>query len=126
MTLRPRALIVDDSRVARAMIARALGDVYDISQADSAEAGLLALNDSDPCALLVVDWNMPGMTGVEFVRRLRTSGVYPELKILMITTEVEAEGMVEALDAGVDEYLMKPFGRDAVLEKLALLGLPYQ
>lgn len=125
MTSRPRALIVDDSRVARAMIARALGGVYEVGQADSAETGLRALNDSAPLALLVVDWNMPGMTGVEFVRELRDSGAYPDLKILMITTEVEAEGMITALDAGVDEYLMKPFCREAVLAKLALLGLPF-
>ncbi len=121
---RPRALIVDDSRVARAMIVRALNGIYSITQAGSAEEGLEALTGSEPFALLVVDWNMPGMTGVEFVRQLRTSGGYPDLKILMITTEVHAEAMGDAMDAGVDEYLMKPFVREAVLEKLDLLDLP--
>lgn len=120
----PRALIVDDSRVARAMVSRALSGIYDITQAGSAEMGLEALDGSEPFELLVVDWNMPGMTGVEFVRQLRTSGAYPDLKILMITTEVEADAMSAAMDAGVDEYLMKPFVREAVLEKLALLDLP--
>jgi len=126
MSSQPRALIVDDSRVARAMIARALSGIYDITQAESAEVGLEALTASEPFVVLLVDWNMPGMTGVEFVRQLRTSGAYADLKILMITTEVQAEGMSAALDAGVDEYLMKPFGREAVLEKLALLDLPCQ
>jgi len=126
MTSQPRALIVDDSRVARAMIVRALSGIYDIAQAENAEAGLEALTGSDSFVLLLVDWNMPGMTGIEFVRQLRTSGDYPDLKILMITTEVEAEAMITALDAGVDEYLMKPFRREAVLEKLALLDLPCQ
>lgn len=121
---RPRALIVDDSRVARAMIERALGGIYDTTQADNAESGLEALAGSAPFALLVVDWNMPGMNGVDFVRQLRRSGNYPDLKILMITTEVEAHALTEAMDAGVDEYLMKPFVRNAVLEKLALLDLP--
>ena len=120
----PRALIVDDSRVARAMIAHALGGIYDVTQAGSAESGLEALTNSEPFQLLVVDWNMPGMSGVEFVRQLRTSGAYPDLKILMITTEVDAEAVITAMDAGVDEYLMKPFIREAVLEKLALLDLP--
>lgn len=121
---RPRALIVDDSRVARAMIVRALGGIYSVTQAGSAEEGLEALTGSEPFVLLVVDWNMPGMTGVEFVRQLRASGDYPDLRILMITTEVEAEAMCEAMEAGVDEYLMKPFFGEAVFEKLALLDLP--
>ncbi len=120
----PRALVVDDSRVARAMIVRALSGIYDISQAGSAEAGFEVLKGAETFALLVVDWNMPGITGVEFVRQLRASGAYENLKILMVTTEVEGESMCVALDAGVDEYLMKPFVREAVLEKLALLGLP--
>lgn len=126
MTSKPRALIIDDSRVARVMIAGALNALYDVTQAESAEAALDALVDADPFELVVVDWNMPGMTGVEFVRQVRMSGAYPDLKILMITTEVEAQGVLMALDAGVDEYLMKPFSREAVLEKLALLDLPCQ
>lgn len=124
MSSRPRALIVDDSRVARVMVTRALSGSYDVAQADSAESALELLADSEPFVLLVVDWNMPGMTGVEFVRRLRMSGEYADLKILMITTEVEERAVMTALDAGVDEYLMKPFSRQAVLEKLDLLDLP--
>jgi two-component system chemotaxis response regulator CheY len=124
MASQPRALIVDDSRVARAMVTRALSGIYEITQAESAEAALETLTDSDPFALVVVDWNMPGMTGVEFVRQLRMSDSYADLKILMITTEVETQGVITALDAGVDEYLMKPFSSAAVLEKLALLDLP--
>jgi len=127
MMLQPRALVIDDSRVARAMVTRALAGLYEISQADCAEAALETLDTlagSDPFALVVVDWNMPGMTGVEFVRQLRMSDSYADVKILMITTEVETQGVITALEAGVDEYLMKPFSRAAVLEKLALLGLP--
>lgn len=127
MMSQPRALVIDDSRVARAMVTRALAGLYEISQADCAEAALKTLDTlagSDPFALVVVDWNMPGMTGVEFVRQLRMSDSYADVKVLMITTEVETQGVITALEAGVDEYLMKPFSRAAVLEKLALLGLP--
>lgn len=127
MMSQPRALVIDDSRVARAMVTRALAGLYEISQADCAEAALETLDTlagSDPFALVVVDWNMPGMTGVEFVRQLRMSDSYADVKVLMITTEVETQGVITALEAGVDEYLMKPFSRAAVLEKLALLGLP--
>lgn len=120
----PRALVVDDSRVARAMVMRALGGLYDVTQAASAEAALTVLANSDPFLLAIIDWNMPGMTGVELARKLRESDDYANLRIVMITTEVEAEGVIEALDAGVDEYLMKPFDRDSLLEKLALLDLP--
>lgn len=120
----PRALVVDDSRVARAMIARALSGIYDITQAASAEEGFAILTSSEPFVLLVADWNMPGMSGVEFVRQLRSSGDFEDLKILMVTTEVEAAAMSAAMDAGVDEYLMKPFVRESVLEKLDILGLP--
>ncbi len=122
----PRALIVDDSRVARAMIARALDGAYEIEQADCAEAGLETLASSEAFAVLIVDWNIPGMSGVEFVRELRKSGKHPDLKILMITTEVEGDSVGIALDAGVDEYLMKPFVTASVLEKLAILELPVE
>ena len=121
---RPRALIVDDSRVARAMIARALGGIYEMEQADCAEAALVALASEKAFDVMLVDWNMPGQTGVELVEQIREAGHFPNLKILMITTEVETESVSTALDKGVDEYLMKPFVREAVLEKLSLLGLP--
>ncbi|MDQ1319447.1 MAG: two-component system, chemotaxis family, chemotaxis protein CheY [Actinomycetota bacterium] len=85
MMSQPRALVIDDSRVARAMVTRALAGLYEISQADCAEAALETLDTlagSDPFALVVVDWNMPGMTGVEFVRQLRMSDSYADVKIL--------------------------------------------
>jgi two-component system chemotaxis response regulator CheY len=72
--------------------------------------------------LALVDWNMPVMNGLETLRQLRADG-YRDLKVIMVTTEAENEYILRALEAGADEYLMKPFDDEALQEKLAMLGL---
>jgi two-component system chemotaxis response regulator CheY len=69
-----------------------------------------------------VDWNMPVMDGLDMLKQLRAEG-FSDLKVMMVTTEAENEFILRALDAGADEYLMKPFDDQALNEKLALLGL---
>ena len=72
--------------------------------------------------LALVDWNMPTMNGLEMLKNMRAEG-YNQTKVLMVTTEAENEFIVRALEAGADEYLMKPFDDEALTEKLVLLGL---
>ena len=72
--------------------------------------------------LALVDWNMPVMGGLEMLQHLRAEG-YGGMKVMMVTTEAENAYILRALDAGADEYLMKPFDDAALTEKLAMLGL---
>ena len=74
-----------------------------------------------PFYLVLLDWNMPVMDGLEMLQKLRAEG-FREMKVMMVTTEAENNFILRALDAGADEYLMKPFDEEALSEKLAMLG----
>ncbi len=118
-----KALIVDDSRAIRAIIRRILRDLgFETLEAGNGREALDKLATAD-VQLAVVDWNMPVMDGYALVRALRDDSTHDPMRILMVTTETGAEWIAAALAAGASEYLMKPFTRDAVMEKLALLGL---
>jgi two-component system chemotaxis response regulator CheY len=73
--------------------------------------------------LMLVDWNMPEMNGYELVLGIRKNPAYAEIKIVMVTTETEISQVEAALAAGANEYVMKPFTSEVILEKLCLLGL---
>jgi two-component system, chemotaxis family, chemotaxis protein CheY len=117
-----RALIVDDSRFVRNLL-RGLLEKQGM-ECDEAGNGLAALDKIrvDAFDLALVDWNMPVMNGLELLQRLRAEG-FDDLKVLMVTTEAEDDFIVRALDAGADEYLMKPFDGEALHEKLSMMGL---
>jgi len=70
-----------------------------------------------------VDWNMPVMNGLEFVKALRADPTFAPVRVMMVTTEADMHNVAMALQAGANEYLMKPFTRDAVMEKLSVLGI---
>lgn len=119
------ALVVDDSRAMRMVLRRALERlgfaVYEASHGREALAVLEGL-PSVP-AIALVDWNMPEMDGLEFVRRVRAVPGNEDLLVMMVTAQTSAEEMRAALDAGADEYLMKPFNEEHLRAKLALLGV---
>jgi two-component system chemotaxis response regulator CheY len=118
-----RALIVDDSRFVRGFL-RGLLEHRGI-ECEEAGDGLAALNrihSSPSFDLAFVDWNMPVMNGLEMVQRARDEG-YRDIKVLMVTTEAEDDYIVRALNAGADEYLMKPFDDAALGDKLAMMGV---
>jgi two-component system, chemotaxis family, chemotaxis protein CheY len=118
-----RAIIVDDSRFARRTL-RGMLEARGIECAEAADgrAGMDLLRGGGTFDLAFVDWNMPVMNGLEMLLCLREQG-YTGMKIMVVTTEGEAENIVRALSEGADEYLMKPFDREALDEKLALLGV---
>lgn len=120
------ALVVDDSRVMRRLLRSLLESVgCVVEEADSGEDALARLAAATPPpALLLLDRNMPGMSGLDLVRTLRSDSRYAHSRIVMVTTETSVARMTEALVQGADEYLMKPFVREALLEKLRLLDLP--
>ncbi len=119
-----RALVIDDSRAMRAIL-RSTVKTLDFECVDAAngQEGLDCLANQGPFDLALVDWNMPVMNGLEFVQAVRSNPQHAEMRIVMVTTEVEMSQVAKALGAGADEYVMKPFTPDILREKLGLLGL---
>jgi two-component system chemotaxis response regulator CheY len=115
-----RALVVDDSRAMRMILSRTLAESgFDVLQAaDGKEALATMEREGASIGLVLVDWNMPELTGLEFVERVRAKPAFNSVRLVMVTTETEIEQMVRALDAGANEYLMKPFTREAVVDKV--------
>ena len=120
-----RALVVDDSRAMRMILSKALTEEgFEVSQAADGRAGLERMErDGGSFQLVMVDWNMPELSGLEFVQAVRAQPRFGSVRLLMVTTETEIEQMVRALEAGADEYLMKPFAPESVKDKLRLLGM---
>jgi two-component system chemotaxis response regulator CheY len=123
MEVTMQALIVDDSRFVRGYL-RGLLEEKGIAceEAADGQAGIDQLRTGVPFDLALIDWNMPVMNGLEMLKQLRAEG-YSDVKVMMVTTEAENDFILRALDAGADEYLMKPFDDEALTEKLAMLGL---
>jgi two-component system, chemotaxis family, chemotaxis protein CheY len=119
-----RALIVDDSRSMRMIIGRIIREIgFEIFEASDGQDGLVRLEEKGAPDLILVDWNMPGMNGYEFVSAVRALPAYNSAKIMMVTTESEVGQITKALDAGANEYVMKPFTADIIRDKLAILGI---
>jgi two-component system, chemotaxis family, chemotaxis protein CheY len=118
-----RAMIVDDSRAMRTIVRRILTECGydDIAEAADGREALDLLGEGPPPALALVDWNMPVMNGLEFVIEARREPAWNEMVIVMITTETAIERITDALSAGANEYVMKPFTRESLLEKLEVL-----
>lgn len=118
-----RALIVDDSRFIRDYLTLLLqGHGLECCAAANGQDGLMRLGSSGPYDVALVDWNMPLMGGLEMVKAVRSNPAMRELKILMVTTEAENRFIAAALDAGADEFLMKPFDENGLMEKLHMIG----
>lgn len=117
-------LIVDDSRVIRKMIGRIMISLgYETTEAENGVEGLVRLAEMSTVDLILVDWNMPEMNGLEFIKAVRADGQYQHLPMVMVTTESEMSQMALAFMAGVNEYIMKPFTADGIQSKLEILGL---
>jgi two-component system chemotaxis response regulator CheY len=108
----------------RMMLRRTLTELgYQVSEAATGtEALTLLASRPEPPALLLVDWNMPEMNGLDLVKRVRGNPVYAPTRVMMVTTETEMEQIADALGAGADEYVMKPFTKDILADKLQILG----
>ena len=122
-TLTPRTcLIVDDSRIIRKVarrIVEALGFEVD-EAADGADA--LAFCAATMPEIVLLDWNMPVMDGLTFLRRLRALPGGSAPKVLFCTIETRADRIAEALSAGADDYVMKPFDGEILTSKFAEVG----
>lgn len=118
------ALIIDDSRAMRRILRQIVEPLgFEIMEAGNGQEGLACLHRLDHVELVLVDWNMPVMNGLEFVKAVRSDDGWREVKLVMVTTETEPAQMARALMAGVDEFVMKPFTADILLDKLRLIGV---
>ena len=109
-----KALVIDDSKAMRRIIQTTLkGLGFDVQRTEehggrSLEMLEEAKGDFD---LVMVDWNMPELNGFQFVQKVQENSAFDNVKLIMCTTETEFDQMLKALDAGANEYLMKPFAK---------------
>ena len=119
-----KALVVDDSRAMRMILKRVLAaNGFEVFEAGDGKQALEQLAVTGVVDLALVDWNMPVMTGYELICEVRARHELDSMAIMMVTTETETSQVQRALDAGANEYVMKPFTDEALREKLLLLGL---
>ena len=117
------ALVVDDSKTIRMLLKEQLqGLGFEVTEAVDGRQALNRLKNMSPVDLVLVDWNMPEMDGLSFVRAVRAEADYSMLPMMMVTTNTELSQVSKALEAGVNEYIMKPFTTEILREKLQLLG----
>ena len=118
------ALVIDDSRAMRMILGRMLRELgMEVAEAANGRLALDLLDEGLDPALVLVDWNMPEMTGIEFVAAVRQPPYLSTARIVMVTTETEVPQIAQALTSGADEYVMKPFTKESIFEKLQLLGI---
>jgi two-component system chemotaxis response regulator CheY len=112
-----KVLVVDDSGTMRKIIVRSLNAVgfADVVEAADGNEGFAAFQ-REPFKLVLTDWNMPNKSGIDFTREVRATG--SKTPIFMVTTEGEKSRVVEAIQAGITDYLVKPFTAEALREKL--------
>jgi two-component system chemotaxis response regulator CheY len=116
-----RILVVDDSSTMRRIIINALNKVgySDYLEAGNGREGVDKLA-AGPVGLIITDWNMPEMSGLEFIKAIRANEQTRNIPTLMVTTNAAQEDIAQAMEAGVNNYLVKPFTPDGIKEKIQL------
>ena len=114
-----KILVVDDFSTMRRIIKNLLRDLgfTNISEADDGQTALPMLQNGD-FDFLVTDWNMPGMTGIDLLKAVRADAKLQGMPVLMVTAEAKKDQIVEAAQAGVNGYVVKPFTAETLKEKI--------
>lgn len=119
-----KVLIIDDSRAMRRLLAAFVSPhAREVVEAEDGMQGVEKLRMGAPFDLALVDWDMPVMNGLEFVKTARSDPAFSGMKIMMITAQNSMDKVMEALEKGADDFLMKPMTEDMLLDKLRMLGL---
>jgi two-component system chemotaxis response regulator CheY len=119
-----RALVVEDSKTIRMILCQYLRKMgIEVVEAADGREALERLKDMSSPDLVLVDWNMPVMSGIDFIRAVRELHIYDPLPLIMVTTNSENEHLGTAMDAGANDYIQKPCTLDALQKKLDSLGL---
>ncbi len=120
---RPRALVIDDSRAVRSIIRQILSELaFEVHEAEDGAAALRKVEELGGVDLATVDWNMPVRDGLQFVPELRQHPEHARTCLVMVTTETDMDHVRRALEAGADEFVMKPFTKEVILGKLDIAG----
>jgi two-component system chemotaxis response regulator CheY len=123
-TIPGKALVVDDSRAIRRILSHMLTEIgFTVVEACHGRDALDQLYAHADISLMLVDWNMPEMNGLELVQAVRRQDQFASVTVMMVTTETEMTQVVRALEAGAQEYVMKPFTKEVIEEKLQVLGI---
>jgi len=118
-----KAIVVDDSGTMRRILKRMLVELgFEVAEAEDGVAALEWFRKNGSLDLALLDWNMPEMSGYDLLRFVRARREFDGMRIMMVTTESEMEKVAKALSAGADEYVMKPFTKEVITDKLSLLG----
>jgi two-component system, chemotaxis family, chemotaxis protein CheY len=122
-----KALVVDDSRAVRMILAKSLKELgFEVREAANGREALEVMEiEKTAVSLVLADWNMPEVNGFELLQKLRRNPELSSLVVVMVTTETGLDQMAAALEAGANEYIMKPFTKDILLEKLQLVGIHF-
>lgn len=120
-----RAMVVDDSRAMRSILSKMLRQMgfREVVEAEHGRNALDCLEGGEPPAVVLIDWNMPVMNGLDLIEALRSESRFDQTRLLMVTSETDARHVYAALKAGVDEYAMKPVTREVIEDKLTMLGV---
>ena len=122
-----RALVIDDSRAMRSILRGILASLdFEVVEASDGRQAVEILTEDQNFNLALVDWNLPELSGLEVVKEIRKDRRLAGMSLLMVTTETEFKRVTQALQAGADEYIMKPFDREMLLDKLVILGIPVE
>lgn len=119
----PFCLIVDDSKVVRSLARRMIEPMgFTIQEAENGQEALIKCKQTMPNFILL-DWNMPIMDGLEFLKHLRSMPTGQATKVIFCTTEADMDHITRAIDAGANEYIMKPFDLAILKDKMSQIGL---
>ncbi|QJA05513.1 response regulator [Thermosulfurimonas marina] len=117
-----KALVVDDSKPIRQIERKYLEELgFEVVEAENGKEALERLKEHPDVRLILLDWHMPVMNGYEFLKAVRANPDWKEIKIMMVTTENQQQSVIEAIMAGANEYLMKPFDKDMLEAKIRFL-----
>lgn len=120
-------LTVDDSRASRMVTRKYMTDLgFQVTEAGDVSEGVACLKKGVKYDLLLVDSDVRGMSGLDFVREARSEPVGKEVPIILMSQQSSQDRMVAAIEAGANEYIIKPFTKEALEAKLELLGIEYR
>ncbi|MBO8143690.1 MAG: response regulator [Thermodesulfobacterium sp.] len=117
-----KVLVVDDSKAIREIEKKYLEEMgFEVLEASNGEEALKILEDNSDIKLILLDWHMPVMNGYEFLLKLRANPKWSDVKVMMVTTENQQKSIIDAIMAGANEYLMKPFDKEMLEVKIKYL-----
>lgn len=121
-----KILLVDDSRTTRRVIANLLFSIglTDVHQAENGKNALTKLKNAGNFELLITDWNMPEMNGLDLVKAVRSEPALKNIRILMVTAEATRDAVISAVQAGINGYVTKPFSAATLKEKINKIAPP--